>query len=570
MKRALRRGIHFLQKRNTMQYAIGSMAALAIIVGATFVSGGHHAHAADSLTPQTIGLGQGTAACASSGSGPYCTGTPYQIAIQVNWDECAQGGGEPIDILIGDPNNNPSNGSYLGGSLYDQPCSGSATLTFGATSPDTYGIWIYGVNTGTFYDQTTASGEAFAFDGPGDNCAPAAEEPTGAITSIDNNTTYPSQCITQYGQTGCQPSVSWNTANTDGLVSIDIGGGKYPPNTGYSGLIPTDGTGQWAQLSGGTYRMVLWGQNTPAQWITLDEKDVIVSYPPPTNPAASCTNNTIAFSWDDGTAAGVTQYFPRIGNVSGACPLGWTKYTDGTTCYVGGVNSVDDGVPPAAYPGFCSGGRCTIYFSAPSTGTYTAWVHAGDGTTPLSLASAPTVSVTCAGTTPTNGACTQSAQCISNNCSGDVCQGTGSTPTGGSCAGNSDCVSDICSSGGVCQGTGSTPTGGSCAGDSDCVSGDTCSGNVCTNPAPSVVTFNVSPNRVRSGGSTTITWQCANATSASVTGQNGFSSSATYSNGSNSGNITSQTNFTLVCSNAAGSSPPITQTVFLLPSEIEQ
>lgn len=162
-----------------------------------------------------------------------------------------------------------------------------------------------------------------------------------------------------------------------------------------------------------------------------------------------------------------------------------------------------------------------------------------------------------------------------------------SAPVLGSVVAKGSCVSGTTwsSSSGTCVGT---PTcaanyGNSCSsaanacgqvGTGTYLCDGTCSASTPSNaqclPTPGLI---VSPNRVRSGNPTTLLWSCTNATSYTLTGQNGYSTSGSLGGGgsgtNSSGTITAQTNFTLTCTNSSGSSSA-GATVFLLPSYIEQ
>ncbi len=98
-------------------------------------------------------------------------------------------------------------------------------------------------------------------------------------------------------------------------------------------------------------------------------------------------------------------------------------------------------------------------------------------------------------------------------------------------------------------------------------------GGVCKKP-PSITNFIVSPTRVRPGSSTKISWSSVGADSCTVAGQNKplgqyVSNGPTSGTLVDSGPLTSETDFTLTCTNSAGS-VSLTQTVFLLPVIIDR
>ena len=724
MSRILKRGLQFLHKRNTFRYAFSVTVALLVIASAVSLSGGgRHAHAAVTLAPETIGLGQGTAACASS-AGAYCAGT-YLISFPISWNEVSNGVNNPscgiqgdvsLSIFVQDPN-----GRLL--TLGGQPCSGSATLTFNATGPNSYGVWIYGEQSGTYYDVIpgNAYNEAYAFNGPGNNCAPVtgvcsgsinncaagslgatatypnypvggqttyqwwcngslggsntlcsvttgAATPTGSITGIS-----PNPCNIARGQTACQPAVSWTTANTNGVVAINIQGwAPYSAET-WIGAVPTSGAEVWpTALPVGAYDLKLWGQDGAGAWNYLDIKRVTVVPPPPSSITASCPapGTTATFSWP--AVYGADEYQIQYTSATHSCAPGWTLFTDGTTCYADiGTNSISipttPGMSSGAWvnaansqlgwgdwnqqpsTGFTCGGvpsgsvsasSCTIANGDSTCSVPVTWVATDSQTTQLNVyanngsncpwdvptgcTSASWVSGTnyfpsgpsggsatlnfppgsylptafgtdASGTWHNFPAVGVTASCVSGttwDSSSSKCVGSGPTCSP-ACTGGQTCVATntcACPSGetlvgGVC--TAPPSCSPACTGGQTCVATNTCAcpsgeslvGGVCAVPVlpPTILSFTVSPNRVRSGGSTTITWLCSSgATDASITGQNGFNfphagNSGSVESGPSHGGapITAQTNFTLTCSNSSGHNTA-TQTVFLLPSEIEQ
>lgn len=191
-------------------------------------------------------------------------------------------------------------------------------------------------------------GTHYQYYSPGDaSCAPTPP-PSGAITSIS-----PNPCNIARGQTACQPTVSWTTANTNGVVAINaVGWSQYPTESGYSGYIPTSGAAAMTPLAVGAYTLKLYGQNSSGAWNLLDQKAVSVPPPPPTSITASCPapGTTATFSWP--AVAGADEYQIQYTSTTHSCAPGWTLYTDGTTCYADiGTNSIS--IPTT--PGMSSG-----------------------------------------------------------------------------------------------------------------------------------------------------------------------------------------------------------------------
>jgi hypothetical protein len=88
-------------------------------------------------------------------------------------------------------------------------------------------------------------------------------------------------------------------------------------------------------------------------------------------------------------------------------------------------------------------------------------------------------------------------------------------------------------------------------------------------PCLPTVTLSADPTRVRKNTSTKLTWTSSAATSCTLTGQNGFSSTALLGTAVDSTPLDAQTTFTLTCSNAYGSKSA-SVIVNLVPSYIEQ
>jgi hypothetical protein len=168
--------------------------------------------------------------------------------------------------------------------------------------------------------------------------------------------------------------------------------------------------------------------------------------------------------------------------------------------------------------------------------------------------------LTCAGVQTT---CTTATQCPSGICYNGTC--TNSCPPGYVASGGTCCPTGYANVGGMCQPV-CSPT---------CSTGYTCTGpNVCTKNPPSITNFIVSPTRVRPGSSTKISWSSVGADSCTVAGQNKplgqyVSNGPTSGTLVDSGPLTSETDFTLTCTNSAGS-VSLTQTVFLLPVIIDR
>ena len=102
------------------------------------------------------------------------------------------------------------------------------------------------------------------------------------------------------------------------------------------------------------------------------------SNPAPASMSYSCAagGGSVLFSWP--AAPGATDYYPRFSTTGGFCPAGWTKWTDGTTCY---INSF--------------AGTSVWAAITPGASYSNAWVHSGE---PPSYAVAQTGAFTCVAT----------------------------------------------------------------------------------------------------------------------------------------------------------------------------
>jgi len=174
-----------------------------------------------------------------------------------------------------------------------------------------------------------------------------------------------------------------------------------------------------------------------------------------------------------------------------------------------------------------------------------------------------------------------------NNCGGwtDV-NVTAACTVGGACSVSNACnyATGTYDSGCNCSAT--VPPvpatyGNSCTSSAN-VCGQTSSGTVmcngsCSASTPSkslclpTIEFSADPMRVRKDTSTKLTWRSTDATSCSLVGQNGFTSSDLSGTAVDSGPLDAQTKFTLTCSNTY-SPPSVSESVIvnLLPSYIEQ
>lgn len=93
-----------------------------------------------------------------------------------------------------------------------------------------------------------------------------------------------------------------------------------------------------------------------------------------------------------------------------------------------------------------------------------------------------------------------------------------------------------------------------------------------TGAAPVQTDITLTPNTtlVRSGSSVLLTWDGGNATSCTLTGTNGFSSTAITGTNVSSGAITSRSTFKLVCTLAPNPPKEKTVSVSLIPNQTEQ
>lgn len=160
----------------------------------------------------------------------------------------------------------------------------------------------------------------------------------------------------------------------------------------------------------------------------------------------------------------------------------------------------------------------------------------------------------------------QGAQCVFVGCSSGYSEQADAQ-------GNAECVSSgTCYGGYICHDGSLYYESASCVVSSSpaeaCSYG--CSGDSClAAPPPDIANWKVKPALIKSGGTTSVTWQSQNVASCSVTGSNGDSWSG--SSGSEASSpITAQTVYTLACTGLDGTQISTSTTVSIAPQFQEQ
>ncbi len=408
--------------------------------------------------------------------------------------------------------------------------------------------------------------------------ATSANNPSGTLSATG--------CTISAGSSSCGIPLQW-TLNNSLYGLVNGSGGSYGSAaknlyTSWSDpayLATPSGNGV-QNVSFGSYLFQLWGYTDATNWVKTGDA----------NASAVCAGGS---AWNGSICqAGATNSLPTGYFDSASCTTlsGWSYDPDNSSATDNVAIYTDYGTGAQTYQGNYAANypRSDVNNAMGVTGdhgfqvptpssikdntSHSISVFGVDNQTgALKQLSLSPKTLTCAPDTTTPVSCTTQSQCPS----GDLCYS-------GTCT--ASCPSGYVASGGTCCPTGYTFSGGacvpvcgtSCTGGMQCSAPNTCScpsgtvqvGGSCVAP-PSISTFIVSPTRVRSGSPTKITWSSAGADSCTVTGQNGFSANATSGTNVSSGPITSETDFTLTCTNIAGSVNE-TQTVFLLPTIIYQ
>ncbi len=205
------------KKQSKFLVGFGAL-GVTLVLGSVFLLSGVVSNSnrlASSFSPEKVGLGEGVAACFSS-SGPTCA-ADNKISIPITWDECGHSIFSPstVQIVVQDPYNQLAR-------LDNQPCSGSATLTFPTSVHNAYGIWIVGEQD----DVRHEGSPAYSFNGPNNNCAPSVP----ITTNI--SVTPPNRCFVAPGNK-CNVTLYWDVtgalSNTAQQAGADYLGNIIEP-----------------------------------------------------------------------------------------------------------------------------------------------------------------------------------------------------------------------------------------------------------------------------------------------------------------------------------------------------
>lgn len=470
------------------------------------------------------------------------------------------------------------------GYCYVDDMSGTSVSTFPITPNTNYSFWVHARAGESGWG--TAGGVNF-------NCSPT---PTGTLTLKTN------PCTIAAGQTTCQPYFDWATANTyqgsDGRVAFNIinnaGTGVYATETAYAGRgsTPASGTdGYGAALSEGSYTIKLYGFSLSANnWVLLDSEiqvvnsnsaDLTVSGITPTSAIAGTATTFSATIYNTGTGStgigfknfyqvksgtvGYTTHnlFAKLFNIAHAAET----ITDLTATTMSALAARGNGTATQTY-------------TFPAAGIYGIRVCAdkadrnGTNGNPNGEISESNELNNCGGWTDVNvtAACTPGASCSASN----ACNYASGTYDS-SCNCSATVPPVPANYGNACPSTPPTNVCGQ-AGSGTILCNGTCS--AVTPPDTQcypTVSLSADPTRVRSGGSTTLSWTTSGATSCTLTGQNGLNLSvaagslaagSAVSNTNSGLPIDAETTFTLRCTNAYGAATD-SETVTLVPVFIE-
>ncbi len=547
---------------------------------------------------QTITV-QGGNQSPSSGTNPYfITGlTPggYNVTSSVpdnhSVSYCVGGGCNYYTL------GNNVNVTAPSGSAVDLWWQYSPWTTYCTTGRDTNNPWEW-----WRHDAVPDPNTHYEFIRAGDGtCTPPL---TGTLTLKTN------PCTIAAGQTTCQPYFDWATANTyqgsDGRVAFNIinnaGTGVYATETAYAGRgsTPASGTnGYGAALSEGSYTIKLYGFSLSANnWVLLDSEiqvvnsnsaDLTVSGITPTSAIAGTATTfsaTVTNTGGGSTGIGFKNFYQVKSGTVGYTPQNFFAKLFNIAHAAETITDLAATTMSALAAG--GNGTATQTYTFPAAGTYGMRVcadkenSAGTNGNPNGLIAESDETNNCGGWTNVN----VTSLCTPSCGSGSVCSSGACVLVGGPCTPTNACGqsnSGTYNSAGVCSVSApampatygntcpSVPATNACgmAGSGTILCNGTCSA---VTPSDTLclptVTLSADPTRVRKNTSTKLTWTSSAATSCTLTGQNGFSSTALLGTDIDSTALTAQTTFTLTCSNAYGSKSA-SVIVNLIPSYIE-
>ncbi len=324
LKRAYKKAVHSLHTKTSVRYGVSSLLAILVILSALLYSHGiMRAHTPVSLAPEQIGIGQGVAACASSG-GAYCS-SPGKITYPITWDVCGHATGDTtFEIFVGNSFN--SKLAQISG----QPCSGSANLVFNATPSNLYGVWIFGEQAYRYYGVDPDLGvyeQAFSFTAPQNNCQVPPNPPTNLNGYCDAggiHTSWLPAANTSYGalriddlsngwDNSCDPSTT--PGDVCGNTNSPWNGGGTPGHNYHWWVHDINGAGPSALTNG-------WYFSCPATPVTQTA--------PLTPPTLSLTGTIQGYKLDEyGSNVGVPVTISSDGVSDGGNPYFLTNLTPG-------------------------------------------------------------------------------------------------------------------------------------------------------------------------------------------------------------------------------------------------
>lgn len=395
---------HFIQRHSVktlISIGGGLLGALVLVVGALVFTAfsPHTNHTSIVLSPQSIGLGKGVAACFSSAPTVTCdTQGRTVVRIGVSNDatnDAAANAGAAINIYLG---HNYTTDNVLVGTSYTFNGDGYH-LTGGTTVSALYiggpgdGTWTLppfyatGGASYTAIDFSTVYGIIFdeaLFTAP--NCVPPTGTVQGWLVDKSGNAFNPGATITaDTGQaSGANPyyltsvAAGGHTVYSSSPVGYTIWHNLNPDGGGNS--VWYQGTSVWVTVPAGAAADLWWMYAAPP--------------PDPSSISAVCNSSTSAtISWP--AVSGATTYQVSY-NGGPSCPLGWTLWTDGATCYKQSTTNASQTIPVTA-------GQ-----------SYSTWVADADYYGGWNWSSQPSTSFTCNTGTGMSGTLTPtpSPQCV--------------------------------------------------------------------------------------------------------------------------------------------------------------
>ena len=520
------------------------------------------------VTKRDIPAGGGTYSVsfsASSGVNYYAVEYAYRDGVWVYWDVS--------NVFVG---------ISCAPEISETPVTWTPYCTGGSDPHDNNWQW---------WEKSNANPIEYRFLRTGDGtCQPPAVNGITGTISISP----PGPCVVAPNATTCRATISWSTQNAQQSVAQGVGplwpaGANIDgPTTNSSGSVVKDlPVGDYGFSVSG-YDGSSWG--TPLHSITYKvvagKPDLTVSGITPTSAVAGVATTysaTVTNTGNASTGIGFKNFYQiKTGTVGVGSGNIFTKIIN-----VAHAAEVIDDLPYTNMNALAAGAsdQARQTYTFPDAGVYAIRVCADKANRNDATGVIPESNEdnNCGGWTQVNvtgqcnPVCGGGTSCFNGSCVSSCPVGYTGTPP--SCNVSTSCPSGYSGTPPACVIQVCTPNTGCVSGTNSCGMQNTgmcnTSGSACSASTPSeslcpVLSLSADPTRVRRNTETKLTWSATGSIlGCSLTGQNGFSSTALIGTNVQSGAIDAQTTFTLNCQTVVG---PRSQSVIvnLVPSYIEQ